>query len=241
VLGVAFTGNSRSILAGTRQEVKAWRFPSGRLSQEMVWRGIPQVFLGFSPDGSRAATSDPGRVVLWDLATGKRRSLRSEGSELIQAAGFSSDGRLLATGGKFLSVWEATTGTLHQALGLSGERPVSVALSADGSLLACGTEDGLVDLWDLSTGTLRCTLRGHRSGVRCVAFSPNGRLLATASRELVGGQARGDIRVWDTGTAALRRRLEGHTDTVSALAFSPDGTWLATGSYDTTVRLWKVA
>jgi WD40 repeat protein len=78
------------------------------------------------------------------------------------------------------------------------------------------------------------TLTGHTNGVYNVAFSPDGRLLATASLDRTA-------RVWDPATGDCLRTLTGHTNTVWAVAFSPDGRLLATASPDMTARVWDPA
>ena len=78
------------------------------------------------------------------------------------------------------------------------------------------------------------TLNGHASPVRSVAFSPDGRTLATGSDD-------NTVKLWDIANGKELRTLEGHADVVSSVAFSPDGRTLATGSYDRTVKLWDIA
>ncbi|KAJ5433611.1 uncharacterized protein N7458_012767 [Penicillium daleae] len=110
----------------------------------------------------------------------------------------------------------------------------SVAFSPDGRLLASGSGDNTVRLWDTATGSLQQTLEGHSDVVRSIAFSPDSRLLASGSGD-------NTVRLWDTATGSLQQTLEGHSDVVRSIAFSPDSRLLASGSSDNTVRLWDRA
>jgi WD40 repeat protein/transcriptional regulator with XRE-family HTH domain len=117
---------------------------------------------------------------------------------------------------------------------------LSEAISPDGRILAVGSADQAVRLYDLSNPrapTFLSILTGHTDPVRAVAFSPDGHILATASYETV--------RLWDTSDPhhpVPTAVLTGHTGTVEAVAFSPDGHTLASASSgsDATARLWDL-
>src|SRR2546423_5370471 len=89
---------------------------------------------------------------------------------------------------------------------------------------------GIRDVWD---GCLQ-TLEGHTDIVRTVTFSPDGKVLASASHD-------NTIWLWDTATGAHVQTLEGHIGPVFAVAFSPNGETIASASRDKTVRLWETS
>ena len=146
----------------------------------------------------------------------------------------------------------------------------SVAFSPNGTMLASGSQDSTIKLWNVKKKENITTLEGHTHIVSTVAFSPDGTLLASGGRDIklwdivtrrnvatlssswassIAFSPDGtllasggiDVKLWDIATRRNVATLSGHTGGVYSVAYSPDGTTLASGAQDSTIKLWDVA
>jgi WD40 repeat protein/transcriptional regulator with XRE-family HTH domain len=110
---------------------------------------------------------------------------------------------------------------------------LSIAHSSNENLLAAGTSNSEVRLWQIASGTPIRTFRKHKDWVRSVAFSPDGTTLASCSNDQT-------IVLWEVSSGRCLMELHGHINRVWSIAFSPDGNTLASGGDDQIVRVWDV-
>lgn len=109
----------------------------------------------------------------------------------------------------------------------------TVALSTDGKIIASGSEDKTIIIWDRNTGKVLHTLTQHSGAVTAVVISPDGKLLVSGSTDKT-------IKFWQLPTGFLLRTLTGHTGAITALTITPDGKTLVSGSADKTLKLWDL-
>jgi WD40 repeat protein/transcriptional regulator with XRE-family HTH domain len=210
--------------------------------------------LALTADGRYLATAHgnyldtagpPGFAKVWELASGKEiLAIPSHGASLSDIA-ISPDGTLLATGDgdTIAKIWQlnfssevVTADLLYTWPVGHAPNPASVEFSPDGTKLATGGVPGVIKIWDVGTGQELFSAMGHSSGVRRLAFSPDGQLLAIA-----GESPDALATVWDVVNGPKISTFPGHENRaygISDIVVSPDGKRVATVSGDGSAKIW---
>jgi WD40 repeat protein/serine/threonine protein kinase len=246
---VVFSADGQRLAAANnRRQAKVWDLRTGKEIAPSQGRLDGVVALAFSPEGQLlGVVGEPERVTMHDLLSGQDLFRVSEDGRSIQGAAFSEDGVALATADSkgTVTVWNTLSGrdvlTLPASaaaapetrLAFSRDRSrLAVVTAPDPSQLAPVTAKKEVTLWDLATGRLTASCQGHAGRVRGLAFSADGRRLATAGHDDM------TVKLWDTSTGEEALTLRGHKDHLQGVAFSADDQRLALVGWQGVVKVW---
>ncbi|HEV3437655.1 MAG TPA: WD40 repeat domain-containing protein [Gemmata sp.] len=199
--------------------------------------GRPTVALS---NAALAIGLENGDTSLWDVTTGKERTLvtghiskKKHQGFGTYAVAFTPDGKTLATGGRDCDtkLWDVASGKLLHRLVGHYVWVESLATSPDGKLLASAGQDGMIRLWDTATGADACPLPGHKYSVGNVVFSPDGKIVVTAGWD-------NTMRWWDAATGVERLSIAVHNG-IMGLILSPDGKAVLVATDDGKLRTWN--
>jgi WD40 repeat protein len=256
VTALAFAGDGLLASADLHATVKLWDAAVAQerqsLQGQQFWH--PGIFgLAFSPDGRILAAGDISQrpwgfgVRRWDIVSGDEKPFLIRDAGPVNHLAFAPDGRTLAASyrDRTVRLWDLAAGRERLILPPRTDRfgdplPLrtdirALAFSPDGHTLV--TAGGcFVTLWDVNSGRVRAVIEAHTRPVNRVAFTADGRFLATASTDQT-------VKLWDVaaGDGGIRERatFAWPIGRVHSLAFSPDGMTAAAGG-DTDILVWDV-
>ena len=181
-------------------------------------------------NGGRGATS--GRVVVWDVITGKKLMTLGDDYDTVLAADMRPDQSEVALGGpsRIVKIWSTKTGELLHKIKKHTDWVTAVAFSPNGQMLATADRNGGISVWDPDSAQELFTLAGHKSAVTALSWRSDSKLLASSSED-------GTVKVWEMEDGKAVRSWTAHGAGVLSVSYSRDGN-LVTSGRDNAVSLW---
>lgn len=245
ISAVAFSPPDGRLLASVAKKdftIRLWDTSIGALKGLLHGHLQEIESIMFSPNGEfLVSLSSDNTTRLWDSATGVSTGIidcdprfYTDSGTCLTSSAFSPDGGLLAVSSvSDIQLRNPVTCALHSTLKGHLSFIEAIQFSPNGHLLATGSHDETIRLWDVATEASHKKPNGLSDTIFSIVLSPCYHMFASGSLDT--------IRLWDSATGALRCSLEVQSFSVKALAFSPDSQTLASGYSDGTLRLWDPA
>lgn len=243
VHSVAYSPNGRFIVSGHHDgHIQLWKAETGEPGHLLIGNSSAVMDVTFSPNDQWIASAGSDFTVrLWDAETGALCNTLTGHSLNVECVRFSPTSPQFASTGldRTVRIWELQdlfTGASgpHMSVQDLTEPLPFVAYSPSGQHVMSGNREGAVYEWDALSADPRLLRRSGDQEVACMAYSPDGLQIASASKSPDDYS----VQLLDLATGELGLSLSGHEDTVRSLFYSPCSRWIATASDDETVGMW---
>ncbi len=225
---VALTGQKQVLLYNTDSHQLAGVLPFPE--------GFPES-LAFSRNGSLLLAAGgrggkSGRVVVWDVKTGRRAIEVGNEFDTVLAADITSDNALIALGGpsRRIKIYNTADGSELISIKKHTDWVTAVSFSPDGVLLATGDRNGGLFVWEAATGNPFYTLKAHSKAITSITWRADSNIVASASED-------GSIRLWEMNGGKQVKNWTGHGGGVTGLDFTRDGHLVSVGR-DKHAKIW---
>ena len=211
------------------QDTPQWHLPEGVKARIGKGRANDSAL---SPDGTQLAVATGMGIWLYNVRTGAEIVLLTGHTDRVNSVAYSPNGKALASASfREIRLWDPRTQRHKTTFEYTGIG--SLTYSPNSRILAVGRWQG-IDLLNAQNGDRKLSLSGHIGSVSLLAFSSDGKTLASTARD----NRDKAVRLWNARTGKLLRTLE-HPEGISAMTLSPDGSALVSGSWDRMVRFWN--
>jgi WD40 repeat protein len=226
MFAVRFINSETIAYAGANRVIKLWNLKEGKPKEEFPVRHSADISrLVLSHDGKMIASASKDRTVnLWSLDGKLLHTLQGHENDVTDVT-ISHDSKMIASVStdNTLRIWSLD----NVAPTLKGS---SLSFSPNSQMIVTG-KDKTINLWQID-GKLQKKFPGHKDFITKVSFSPDGKIIATASADKT-------VKLWDLD-GKLLHTLQEHKGSVTSVSFSPDSKIIASGSLDQTVKLWDL-
>ncbi|MEM6400175.1 MAG: NACHT domain-containing protein [Cyanobacteria bacterium P01_D01_bin.116] len=244
IFSITFNSNGQILAMSDGAKIHLWQIADKQKLLTLNGHKNLVYSIDFSPDNQiLASASSDCTVKLWDINTGRLIRTLLGHTAAVRSIVFSADGLLLVSGSedRTVKVWDIQTGIcvntfttqncLVRAVTLN---PISTFSSEKKcQIVAFSGDNYTINISDILTSKYQITLKGHTNWVKSIAFSPNGKILASGSLDYT-------VKLWEASTGEFLKTLHGHTGTVNSVAFHSNGQILASSSCDRSIKIWDI-
>ena len=230
---VAFSPDMRWLATGGSDgRVRVWETRTGAVLQELAGPSGTVHSVQFSADGNYLVGGSAGNVILWRTLDWTRAWTHNGDTNTDGAVAISPRNNFIASGsGNAIAILDFTTGNRTRQLTGHGGAVRAVDISNDGIVIASGSEDRSVRMWNAISWQEIQALTGHTAAVRSVQLS-------NSATRVLSSAADNTVRIWDGRSGTILHTLNGHSGTVNSAVFDRRTKYIVSGGADERIRVW---